>query len=276
MALNEKYSALLQRIRKFGGAAVAFSGGVDSSFLCYAAAEALGTAAAAITIVSPMMSRCDIDCAEHTASKIGIRHILLKDDTIEAQVAENQKDRCYYCKKIEFGAIIAKAHEIGAGVVLDGSNADDERDYRPGLKATAELGVLSPLREAGLTKAEIRELSRLAGLPTWNKPAAACLASRFPYGEAINVEKLRRVEAAEDVMRNAGFCNFRVRSHGNIARLEVAPEERRLFFDYTALDALSQAIKRTGFTFVAFELEGYRMGSLNAELDITHHENTAL
>ena len=267
MTLNEKYIALLRQIREFNGAVVAFSGGVDSSFLCYAAVEALGVEAAAITIVSPMMSRHDIDSAEQVASKIGIRHILLEDNTIEDAVAENQKDRCYYCKKIEFGAIIARAKEIGASVVLDGSNADDERDYRPGLKATAELGVLSPLREAGLTKPEIRELSKLAGLPTWNKPAAACLASRFPYGETISVEKLRRVEAAEDIMRNAGFCSFRVRSHGNIARLEVAPDERRLFFDYTALEALSKAIKRTGFTFVAFELEGYQMGSLNAELE---------
>ncbi|GMO39790.1 MAG: ATP-dependent sacrificial sulfur transferase LarE [Treponemataceae bacterium] len=265
--LDKKYARLLTLIADTGGAAVAFSGGVDSSFLCKAAVDALGGRAIAVTVVSPMLPASEIADAEKTARQIGITHITIEENEIEDEVAHNAPDRCYHCKKIEFGSIARAAKERGITTVLDGSNIDDEGDYRPGLGALAELGILSPLRVAGLSKQEIRELSKRFGLPTWNKPAFACLASRIPYGETITREKLARVEKAEDALREFGFRQFRVRSHGDIARIEAAPEERKLFFSETALDALSAKIKQAGFLYAAFELEGYRMGSMNRVLN---------
>jgi uncharacterized protein len=256
----------LDFISSQGKAAVAFSGGVDSSFLCHAAAVALGENALAITVVSPMLPKSEIDCARDVARRVGIEHVLVEEPEIDGEVAANPKDRCYHCKKIEFGNIMAAARERGVNAVLDGSNMDDLGDYRPGLKALEELGVVSPLREAGLNKSEIRELSRRFGLPTWDKPAFACLASRIPYGETINREKLSRVEKAEDYLRARGFRQFRVRSHGDIARIEVAGEERSKFFSEELLDEVSAAFKSFGFLYAAFELEGYRMGSLNRVL----------
>ena len=262
-SVDEKYRRLRELIGRLDGAAVAFSGGVDSSFLCHAAAEVLGGRAVAVTIVSPMLPKREIDGAKAVARQIGIEHVLIEETEIDEAVAANPRERCYFCKKIEFGAIMGVARERGIGTVLDGSNLDDLRDYRPGLRALEELGVESPLREAGLRKAEIRELSRRFGLPTWDKPAFACLASRIPYGERIDRETLARVEGAEEALRAAGFRQFRVRSHGGIARIEVAPEERRRFFDEALLDGLSRSIKACGFLYAAFELEGYVMGSLN-------------
>ena len=261
---SEKYQNLLDFIAKKGRAAVAFSGGVDSSFLSYAAYEALGGGAVAVTIVSPMLSKRELDDAKKVARKIGIEHILVEENVIDEKVAENPKDRCYFCKKQEFGAIIDAAKERGIDTVFDGTNIDDEYDYRPGLKALSELGVLSPLREVGLSKAEIRELSRLADIPVWNKPAFACLASRVPYGEKITEEVLLKIERGEEVLRSFGFEQFRLRAHGNIARIEVAKSERGKFFSEPVLDEISQKIKALGFAFVALELEGYRMGNLNS------------
>ena len=264
--LTEKYRRLVECIAARGSAAVAFSGGVDSSFLCHAATDALGDRAIAVTIVSPMLPKSEIDCAGAVARQVGIQHIAIEENEIEEDVAANPRERCYFCKKREFGRIIEAAQERGFAAVLDGSNVDDLGDYRPGLKALEELGVASPLREAGLTKADIRELSRRLGLPTWDKPAFACLASRIPYGEHIDSAKLSRIERAEDYLRSLGFRQFRVRSHGDIARIEAAPEERRRFFDETALDNISRTLKSFGFLYVAFELEGYVMGSMNKPL----------
>ncbi|MDR2068294.1 MAG: ATP-dependent sacrificial sulfur transferase LarE [Spirochaetaceae bacterium] len=263
MTIEEKYEALLRLIAGQGSAAVAFSGGVDSSFLCHAAVAALGDRAAAITVVSPMLPKSEIDGAVNFAAKAGIKHILVEEAEIEEAVAANPKERCYFCKKIEFGNILRAAKERGINTVLDGSNEDDLGDYRPGLKALEELRILSPLREVKLTKGEIRELSRRFELPTWDKPAFACLASRIPYGERIDKEKLSRVEKAEETLRSFGFRQFRVRSHDRIARIEVAPEERRRFFDEAILDSISQTLKSYGFLYVAFELEGYAMGNMN-------------
>ncbi|MDR1575288.1 MAG: ATP-dependent sacrificial sulfur transferase LarE [Treponema sp.] len=266
-AIDEKYQRLIGFIASLEKAAVAFSGGVDSSFLCHAAAAALGKNALAVTIVSPMLPKSEIDGAVNVARLVGIEHILVEEAEIDGEVAANPKDRCYRCKKLEFGSILAAARERGISAVLDGSNVDDLGDYRPGLKALEELGVVSPLRQAGLGKDEIRELSRRFGLPTWDKPAFACLASRIPYGEPIDREKLARVEKAEDYLRARGFRQFRVRSHGDIARIEAAREERPRFFSEALLDEVSAAFKSFGFLYVAFELEGYRMGSLNRALD---------
>ena len=267
--IDEKYRRLVDLIARRGAAAVAFSGGVDSSFLFHAAVEALGRMAVAMTIVSPMLPKSEIEDARSVARRIGIEHILIEETEIDEEVAANPKERCYFCKKIEFGAIMEAAGKRGIAAVLDGSNVDDMGDYRPGIKALAELGVQSPLREAGLGKAEIRELSRRFGLPTWNKPAFACLASRIPYGERIDREKLARIERAEEALKAAGFEQFRVRSHGDIARIEVAPEERRRFFDETLLDGLARSIKDCGFLYAAFELEGYAMGSMNRPIGQT-------
>jgi uncharacterized protein len=264
MSLDDKYAQLKHIIAECGSVAVAFSGGVDSSFLCRAAYDALGKKAIAITIVSPMLPQSEIECARNVAAQIGIKHILLQENEIDEEVAANPKNRCYYCKKIEFSAILDEARRNGVSTVLDGSNLDDLSDYRPGLQALAELHILSPLREAQLTKTEIRELSKQFSLPTWNKPAFACLASRIPYGERIDRDKLSAVEKAEDYLRGKGFVQFRVRSHDKIARIEVNPDERNKFFDETLLDEISATIKSFGFTFAAFELSGYKMGSMNS------------
>jgi uncharacterized protein len=261
--LDDKYTRLIDLLARLDGAAVAFSGGVDSSFLCYAARAALGDRAVAVTVLNPMLPQRERDAAARVAAQVGIAHILIEEDEIDEEVAANPKERCYFCKKLEFGSIQEAARQRGIATVLDGSNLDDLGDYRPGLKALAELRILSPLREAGLAKADIRALSKRFNLPTWDKPAFACLASRIPYGERIDREKLSRVERAEDTLREAGFRQFRVRSHGDMARIEVAPEERSRFFDEALMDRVSRAFKAYGFLYVALELEGYQMGNLN-------------
>jgi len=265
-ALYEKRQRLSDFIAKTGKAAVAFSGGVDSSFLSYAAYEALRENAVAITVASPMLSKRELDDAKRVALAVGIEHILIEESVIDERVAANPRDRCYFCKKNEFGAIIDAAKKRGIDTVFDGTNIDDEDDYRPGLKALRELGVLSPLREAGLSKAEIRELSRAAAIPVWNKPAFACLASRVPYGQKITKDVLLKIERGEEILRSFGFEQFRLRAHDNIARIEVARDERDKFFNEQALDEISRQIKSIGFTFAALELEGYKMGSLNSKI----------
>ena len=263
MIVEKKRERLGEIIRGYGRAAVAFSGGVDSSFLCAAAREELGDGALAITIVSPMLPKSELADARRVAELVGIRHILVEAGEIEEEVAANPKDRCYHCKRREFGAIAGAARDAGVGIVLDGTNLDDEGDYRPGMRAIAELGVASPLREAGLTKEDIRELSRRLGLPTSEKPAFACLASRIPYGERIDAAKLARVEKAEDYLRGLGFRQFRVRSHGDLARIEVDPRERPGFFSEERLDAMAAAFESFGFLYSCVDLAGYRRGSLN-------------
>lgn len=266
-ALEEKYQRLLAVIAKHGRVAVAFSGGVDSSFLCKAARDAVGDNAIAITMVSPMMPSDDLATAHQIAALTGIELHLVEDKELDEPIAANPVNRCYFCKKIEFGRIAELALAKNIRVVLDGSNLDDESDYRPGLTALSELGVCSALREAGLNKADIRALSRELGLPTWNKPASACLGSRVPYGERITIEKLTAIDKAEQVLRSHGFRQCRVRHHGEIARIEVAPSERSGFFDACTLDAVSREIKAAGFRYVALELEGYQTGSLNRVLN---------
>jgi uncharacterized protein len=263
METLDKEKRLRDIIHGCGTLAVAFSGGVDSSLLCAIAAAELGDRALAVTVVSPMLPGSELASARELASSLGIRHLLVEDGEIEEAVARNPADRCYHCKKIEFSHILRAAAEQGIDKVAEGSNLDDLADYRPGAAATRELGIFSPLRDAGLTKAEIRGISKRLSLPTWDKPAFACLASRVPYGERIDAAKLARVEASEDYLRGLGFRQFRVRSHGDIARLEVARDERPGLFDEERMDAISARLKSLGFVYVCVELEGYQMGSMN-------------
>jgi uncharacterized protein len=276
MTIEEKRARLGEILRGYGRAAVAFSGGADSSFLCAVARAELGEGAVAITIVSPMLPASELEDARKVAALVGIRHILVEAGDIEEEVAVNPKDRCYHCKKREFGSIALAARENGIGIVLDGTNVDDEGDYRPGMLAIAELGVASPLRAAGLSKADIRELSRRLGLPTWDKPAFACLASRIPYGERIDAAKLGRIEKAEDYLRSLGFRQFRVRSHGDIARIEVDPGERRKLFSEEIMDAMAAAFESFGFLYSCVDLAGYHRGSLNKAIGEAHMSNPNL
>lgn len=266
--LGEKMTRLRSALRGMGSAVVAFSSGVDSTFLLRVAHEELGDRAVAVTVRSCTFPRRELDEAMAFCRLEGIRHEVV--DTSELDIpgfAENPPDRCYLCKKSIFGKIMAFAEANGFAAVLEGSNKDDDGDYRPGMRAIRELGVRSPLHDAGLTKAEIRALSRELGLPTAEKPSFACLASRFPYGERITAARLERVERAEQWLRDAGLglVQLRVRSHGDLARIEVpAGDIARVA---ACADEVAAAFKRFGFAYAALDLQGYRTGSLNETLN---------
>lgn len=267
MHLDEKEATLSSMLQGFGSVAIAFSGGVDSSYLCAVAEKVLGNKAVAFTIDSPLVPRSEMSDAGNIASLIGIRHVILKESTLTSIVSDNPPDRCYHCKRLTMATIVKAAATEGFDIVAEGSNLDDLGDYRPGRRASLELGIHTPLADASLSKSEIRELSRRRNLPTWDKPSFACLASRVPYGESLDTETLARIEAAEVYLQAQGFKQMRVRVHGNIARIEVAHDERSMFFDEARLDAISSNFKRLGFTYVCMELEGYTMGSLNKSLN---------
>lgn len=266
MELQEKYEKLKEVIASHGKVAVAFSGGVDSTLLSKVSYDVLQENAVAITLVSPMNAKSEMKDAVDYASEIGIRHHQILDNDVEEEVLANPVNRCYFCKKIEFTKILEKANECGIKVVFDGSNMDDLSDYRPGLQALSELKVVSPLREANLTKSDIRALSKQLGLRSWEKPALACLGSRVPYGEKITLEKLSKIDRSEDFLRSIGLVQFRVRSHGDIARIEVDPSERKKLFDDQLMDTVSATIKSYGYLYVCLELEGYKTGSLNRKI----------
>ena len=247
---------------------VAFSSGVDSTFLLRVAHEELGDHAVAVTVRSSTFPRRELDEAVAFCNSKGIRHEVI--DTSELDIpgfAENPPDRCYLCKKSIFGRIMAFAQANGFAAVLEGSNMDDDGDYRPGMRAIRELGVRSPLHDVGLTKAEIRALSREMGLPTAEKPSFACLASRFPYGERITAAGLQRVERAEQWLRDSGLglTQLRVRSHGDLARIEVPAGDIARVAARAA--EISAAFKGFGFAYSALDLQGYRTGSLNEVLE---------
>ena len=264
---NTKIKRLRASLREIGSAAVAFSSGVDSTFLLKVAHEELGERAVAVTVRSQLIPRRELDEAAAFCRAEGIRHKII--DTNELDIpgfSENPPDRCYLCKKSIFGEIMAFALANGFAAVLEGSNMDDDGDYRPGMRAIRELGVRSPLHDAGLTKAEIRALSREMGLPTAEKPSFACLASRFPYGEHITAAGLARVERVEQWLREAGLglSQLRVRSHGELARIEVPPDDIPRLAARAA--EIAAAFKGLGFAYVTLDLQGYRTGSLNETL----------
>ncbi len=260
--MNSKYEKLTKKLKSLGSVAVAYSGGVDSTFLLKAAKDATGNNVIAVTVRSCLIPGDELCEAADFCRRENIRHIICDVNTLAIEgFADNPINRCYICKKEIFGIIKKTAAENGVNTVVEGSNLDDNGDYRPGMKAIRELGVLSPLQTAGFTKREIRDMSEKLGLPTWNKPSFACLASRFVYGEKITEEKLRRVENAEQLLRGAGFRQFRVRVHGELARIEVLPEDFQKLLNIR--EQLYGNIKSLGFSYVTMDLQGYRTGSMN-------------
>ncbi|WP_425449012.1 ATP-dependent sacrificial sulfur transferase LarE [Dethiothermospora halolimnae] len=265
--IKEKYNELAEIIEGLESVAIAFSGGVDSTFLIKVCKEVLGDKAIAVTATSSTYPQREFKEACKFTKEIGIEHIIIESEETDIEgFSKNPPNRCYFCKYELFTKVKEVAKEKGIKYVLDGSNFDDIGDFRPGMEAAKELMVRSPLKEAELTKSDIRLLSKDMGLPTWDKPAFACLSSRFPYGEEINPNKLNMVEAAEDYLIKLGFKQFRVRYHGDIARIEVHPNERHKFFSIDIMDDLSDKLKKIGFTYVTMDLTGYRMGSMNEVL----------
>lgn len=260
-----KYEKLKKLLSTLGGAVVAYSGGVDSTLLLRIAREVLGDKVVAVVASSETYPESEIKAALRLARRMGVRVRQIKTEELtNPAFSTNPPDRCYYCKQELFSALKEVAAEEGLSYVLDGANWDDRRDFRPGAKAARELGVRSPLQEVGLSKEEVRLLSRWLGLETWDKPSLACLASRFPYSVAINPENLKRVGQAELWLRKAGFRQVRVRHHGDeIARIEVMPEEIPLFFDPRKRKRLVRRLKSLGYTYITLDLEGYRSGSMN-------------
>ncbi len=274
--LNQKYEDLKRRIAMLGSCAVAFSSGVDSALLLYAAKEALGSKAVAVTAIAPFFPERESDESRSFCKEIGVDQVILEINPEDIPEFEsNPKDRCYHCKLNLFNNFMDFAASRGLSAVIEGSNADDVSDYRPGMKALAELDIKSPLKEAGLTKDEIRTLSKAFGLPTWNKPSFACLASRIPYGEKITRDKLSIVESAEKYLLELGFKQFRVRFHeelngGKLARLEVLPGDFARFESAEFRNDIYDRFKGLGFSYISLDLKGFRSGSLNETIDINN------
>jgi uncharacterized protein len=269
---EQKVTRLLKLLAELGSTGVAFSGGADSSYLLAVALDALGRDnVLALTADSPLTPRTELAQACEVAAQLGARHMVLRTDELSnPQIASNPPDRCYYCKLDRFQALLGVCRDEGISHLVHGENADDASDYRPGSRAAIELGVLAPLRQVGMTKSEIRLHSRDRGLPNWDKPANACLASRFPYGTLLTVDGLARVEAAEEALHQAwGPGQLRVRDHFPVARVEAPPELIPQLAEPTHRSLAVRALRQVGYRYVSLDLVGYRMGSLNDEIEPT-------
>lgn len=273
--VSEKLNKLKLILREMGGVVIGYSGGVDSTFLAVVAKEELGDNALCVLASSPMYPVSEVEEAIDTAGKFGLKLIKIETDELNNEdFARNTPDRCFYCKTELFKKLKSIADENKIDWVADGENVDDLDDYRPGRRAAANLGVRSPLKEAGFTKDDIRAVSHEMGLPTWNKPSFACLSSRIPYGARIEPGVLWTLDKAEQVMKGLGFRQYRVRHHGNIARIEVTPEDIVRASTPEVRDIIVNEFKKLGYLYVTLDLSGYKTGSMNAVLkDIGGSEN---
>jgi pyridinium-3,5-biscarboxylic acid mononucleotide sulfurtransferase len=264
IALDSKLQILRDLFTPMTSVIVAFSGGVDSTFVLKVAQETIGDRVLALTTTSPTMPDADRQSAIDMARLIGARHVLIESNELEVEgYAQNPLNRCYLCKSNLFTVCEAKARELGIAEIVDGVNLDDLHDYRPGIQAAEQRRVRHPLVEAEMTKAEIREASRALGLPTWDRPASPCLSSRFPYGTTITLEGLQKVERGETLLHAMGFRVARVRYHGDVARLEVETSELARLLEAATREVIDREFKKIGFRFVAVDLKGFRSGSLN-------------
>ncbi|HPU44077.1 MAG TPA: ATP-dependent sacrificial sulfur transferase LarE [Dictyoglomaceae bacterium] len=267
--MEEKVERLKDLLRNMEKVVVAFSGGVDSTFLLKVAKETLGENVLAVTLVSPLFPEREIKEAEKLAKEMGVKLILEKDTSFLEDTAflNNPPERCYLCKKRIFQRILKTAQENHINYVLDGSNVNDLGDYRPGMLALKELDIRSPLIEVGLTKGEIRKLSKELGLPTYDKPSMACLASRIPYGEKIEIQKLKRIEEGEEFLRDLGIKQVRVRDHNDTARIELEEKYFEIVLNDEVREKIVNKFKELGYTFITLDLEGYRTGSMNKTIN---------
>lgn len=265
MINNEKYINLVQHLKSLKRVVLAFSGGVDSTFLLKVAHEALGDNVKAVTVQSPYIPKWEIEEAKQLVHKLGVAFEILEAPLID-EIRNNPENRCYLCKTAVFSQIKAIAQREGYFYVIDGTNFDDIGDYRPGLKALKELEIKSPLLECQLTKQEIRSLSKELGLNTWDKPPYACLLTRIPYGNILKEEDFIKIENAEKYMMDKGFRAIRVRCHDNLARIEVDKKDMKKLFDEELLQEISSKLKEFGFQYVTLDLQGYRVGSFNESL----------
>jgi uncharacterized protein len=264
--LEQKLESLKKILRSLDSVLIAYSGGVDSTFLAKVAQDVLGDNTLAVTISSEIHPEWEPKEAATIAKEIGIKHEIIKTDALDIPgIAENPPDRCYYCKKAILGKLKDIAEKRGFKHVAEGTNFDDIGDHRPGMRAVMEEGVISPLKEAKLAKADIRKLSKALGLPTWDKPSLACLASRFPYGTRITPEKLKSVEQAEIFLMDMGIRQLRVRHHGEIARIEVPQEDTDIILQNR--EEIVKRLKELGYKYVTMDLQGYRTGSMNEVLN---------